>query len=237
MNLDDDLDRLLSGGPFLVGVDFDGPLAPIVDHPDLAEPDQEALRHLRDLAASDRTHVAIVSGRALADLRERVGDIPGATYVGEHGNDVGGQTPSDPVIEKASAFIGPIAIEAGGATVEVKSRSVTFHYRHLSQSEADDYLERIRSWAADNEVEVIEGKRVIELTTGTRNKGDAVLDLAGDRPFIYIGDDTTDETVFEVLRPGDVGVKVGDGPTAAPHRVKDVAEVVEILERLNLPFR
>lgn len=237
MSLDEDLGRLVSAGPFLVGVDFDGPVAPIVDHPDLAEPDPAALRLLQDLAASDRAQVAIVSGRALADLRERVGDIPGVTYVGEHGNDVGGRTAPDPMIEEASAFIAPIANEAGGATVEVKSQSVTFHYRHLSQGEADDYLERIRSWAAENEVEVIEGKRVIELTTGTRNKGDAVLDLAGERPFIYIGDDTTDETVFEVLRPGDVGVKVGDGPTAAPHRVKDVAEVVGILEKLNLPFR
>ena len=51
---------------------------------------------------------------------------------------------------------------------------------------------------------------------------------------IYIGDDTTDETVFDVLGPDDVGVKVGPGPTAAAYRVDDVSGVVEVLRALAL---
>lgn len=52
----------------LVAMDYDGTLAEIVDDPDAAHPDAESIRLLRELAALPHTHVAIVSGRARADL-------------------------------------------------------------------------------------------------------------------------------------------------------------------------
>jgi trehalose-6-phosphatase len=70
--------------------------------------------------------------------------------------------------------------------------------------------------------------------TAARTKGDAILELAGGRPALYIGDDTTDETVFAVLGPLDVGIKVGEGETEAPYRVEDVDGVVTILEKIAL---
>lgn len=232
------VERAASGGGYLLGVDFDGTLAPIVEHPDLATPDPKAVELIQELAARDDVDVAIVSGRALADLRERLGEVAGAILIGEHGNDIGEEAGDDPLIRKATDLIRELSDEAGGVTVETKAKSVTFHYRDLEDSEAEGYLERIRDWAGRHDgVSVMEGKKVIELSTATRNKGDAILELAEGRPVVYIGDDTTDESVFAILGLEDVGVKVGEGPTAARYQVKDVAEVVTILEKIALASR
>jgi len=234
LTLTEAVDRLMSGDRVLVGIDFDGTLAPIVDHPDDAVPDQRALDLLEDLAKRRDIDVAVVSGRALEDLRLRLGDVPGATLMGEHGNDIGGNSPEDPLIAEATAIIEELAYSLG-ATVERKNKSVTFHYRNLPEEASERSLDRIRAWAEHREgVKVLEGKQVIELSTATRNKGDAIRELAGPGRVIYIGDDTTDETVFEVLGPDDIGVKVGEGPTAASHRVKDIDGVVTILTQIAL---
>lgn len=238
MSLDQALDRILGGGPFLLGVDFDGTLAPLVGHPDLATPNSTAVEALKSLAASENVDVVVVSGRALADLRERLGDIPGATLVGEHGNDVGGVTDLSPVVADAEELIRQLAKEAGEATVERKLHSVSFHYRHLDDEAARPFLTRIRDWAeGHDDLTVLEGKKVIEVSAASRNKGEAIMELAGERTVVYIGDDTTDETVFLVLRQGDLGIKVGEGPSAASCRVEDVGGVVRILERIALASR
>lgn len=234
VSLEQAIERLMSRDRVLVGIDFDGTLAPIVDHPDDAVADQRAIEALTDLAQRPNVEVAVVSGRALDDLRERLGDVPGATFVGEHGNDTGPEPAEDSLIAEAAGIIDALA-ERLGATVERKQKSVTFHYRNLAEDDAERALERIRGWAFDrDEVRVLEGKKVIELTTATRNKGDAIRDLAGSASIIYIGDDTTDETVFEALGPDDIGVKVGAGPTAATHRVEDIDGVVAILKQIAL---
>ncbi len=235
LSLDDDLGRVLDSGGFLLGLDFDGTLAPLVDHPDLAVPDPRAVELIAQLASREEIDVAVISGRAKNDLRERLGEVTGVVLVGEHGNDMGEATAPNEVVSQAEAFIRELAADAGGATVEVKPNSVTFHYRHLEDEQAEPFLDRIREWSSSrDEIRMLEGKKVIELTTAKSDKGDAIKELAGDRPIVYLGDDVTDETVFEVLGPDDLGVKVGEGPTAASHRVEDVDEVVRILEKIAL---
>ncbi len=235
MSLDDDLSRVLDSGGFLLGLDFDGTLAPLVEHPDLAVPDPQAVEMIAKIATRAEVEVAVISGRAKSDLQERLGEVPGVVLVGEHGNDTGGAAAQNEIVSQAEAFIRPVAEDAGGATVEVKPSSVTFHYRHLEDEQAEPFLDRIREWAnSHEEIRLLEGKKVIELTTATRNKGDAIKELAGDRPIVYFGDDVTDETVFEVLGTDDVSIKVGEGTTVASHRVEDVGEVVKVLEKIAL---
>lgn len=238
-DLTDAIDRLMSAGSMVLGVDFDGTLAPLVDHPDDAVPDERALDLLRSISTRPDVLVAIVSGRGLADLRARVGEVAGVTYVGEHGNDVDGSSVEpNPTLDEAVALIDRLAAIHPGATVERKRQSVTFHTRSLTPAAKGEIASTIRTWAdSRDDIALIEGKEVFELTAATGNKGDAMLRLAGEDPMIYIGDDTTDETVFEVLRARDIGVKVGEGETLAPYRVKDVAGVVRILEQIALASR
>ena len=57
-------------------------------------------------------------------------------------------------------------------------------------------------------------------------------DAHGSTGVLYVGDDVTDEDAFAVLRPQDVGVKVGGGETLAGYRVADPAAVRDLLHLL-----
>jgi trehalose 6-phosphate phosphatase len=76
------------------------------------------------------------------------------------------------------------------------------------------------------------GKDVLELAVTDADKGSALLRLAGElgaAVTVYLGDDVTDEDGFRALADADVTVKIGDGPTAARHRVPDPAGALEVL--------
>lgn len=239
MNLERAIDELMTHSEMVVAVDFDGTIAPLVDHPDQAIADPAARNALRTLALSEGIKVVVISGRSHASLTDQLGEVEGAVYIGEHGNDTGDVVMTrDALVGEMIDLVESLASETPGAVTERKTRSATFHYRNVPDDLSTPALGRIRDWLSLHpEVSVIEGKKILELTVATKTKGDAILELAGDAPVIFLGDDTTDETVFQALRPGDVGVKVGDGPTAARFRVEDVAGVVAILERMVLASR
>jgi dihydrofolate synthase/folylpolyglutamate synthase len=82
---------------------------------------------------------------------------------------------------------------------------------------------------------------VVELVTGTTDKGDAIDELrrrCGATATVYVGDDQTDEHVFARLGDGDLGVRVGAGETRASVRVPGQGDVVRSgLERVRWPGR
>jgi len=84
-------------------------------------------------------------------------------------------------------------------------------------------------------VESTEGKAVLEMAVVQVSKGAAIDTLRGRLgadAVLFVGDDVTDETAFARLRPGDVGVKVGEGDTAAQFRVDSPDDVTKVLEAL-----
>jgi trehalose 6-phosphate phosphatase len=227
---------VLEKGDVLIGLDFDGTLAPIAPRPDLAAADRRALEIVTDLARRPRLRVAIVSGRALADLRSHVGDPSGVILIGEHGNDTGHPSKPSTALTEAVDFVRGIGTEHTDVTIEEKPSSVTLHTRALSLEQKAHVTTEVRSWVAGRgDISLLEGKEVLELTTGLRTKGDAIEDLAqGCDGVVYIGDDITDESVFARLGPEDVGIKVGPGDSLAAYRVDDTAGVLGVLEVIHL---
>ncbi|MGE0481390.1 MAG: trehalose-phosphatase, partial [Phycisphaerae bacterium] len=237
-----ELEALAHAPILLVATDFDGTIAPLVSDPSVAEANREALVALRALADLPQTHVAIVSGRALADLAARVPAATDLHLVGSHGSEfeIGfarslspeSRATLDRVFDAAREAIGGRA----GVRAEEKPASLAIHYRNASDSDAaavvDALLKGPATWPG---VHVRHGKKVVELSVVATNKGVALQRLRqriGATATIFLGDDATDEDAFATLSGPDLAVKVGEGATAARGRVADAIEVARVLATL-----
>jgi trehalose-phosphatase len=120
--------------------------------------------------------------------------------------------------------------------VERKARGVAFHYRRADMKEAERLLPRVVDAAGHaSDVHLRRGKCVLEFTLDTVTKGEAIVELRQIHMptcTLYLGDDQTDEDAFAALTETDIGVKVGTGPTVAPYRLADVAQVTTFLSCL-----
>ena len=212
--------------PLLVASDYDGVLAPLVGDPSAAVPTPGVGDALARVAGAAGVTVALVSGRGVADL-QRVSGLEGPyRWVGSHGAEYGGPL-TDALAGRRDALadrLAPLVAAVPGARLEVKPASVAVHVRQVADPAAAAALLASADAAADPSLTKKPGKAVLELAVTDADKGSAVARLReelGAAAVVYLGDDLTDEDVFRRLGPGDVGVKVGEGETAAGHRVAD----------------
>mgnify|MGYP006268168205 CR=1 FL=1 len=239
---DRDLERLASIPKLLVLLDYDGTLAPIVPNPPDAAPHPRAVPALQLLAELPNTPVAVVSGRALEHLTE-LADFPAdVELIGSHGAEsrlglTDALTPEQTdLLAAITGEVERIAAEHAGCTAETKPAAVALHHRNASDDVAERAERAVRDGPADRPgVKLKPGKRVLELAVTDAHKGksfEQLLETLEPDAALFIGDDVTDEDVFERLRPFDLGVKVGPGDTSATTRLPDPAAVAEFLHRL-----
>jgi trehalose 6-phosphate phosphatase len=223
----------------LVACDYDGTLAPIVPDPQRAVPLPESVTALRSLAALPATTTAVISGRALRDLAV-LSRLPAEVHlVGSHGSefDIGfvhGLTPAQKELhEKLRIELGALVDGRPGVHLEIKPASIAVHLRQASAEIAQEILSAVidgpRRWP---EVTTTEGKWMIELSAVRCDKGaalDALRHQVGASAAVFLGDDVTDERAFARLTGPDVGIKVGDGHSAADHRILDTSDVARAL--------
>jgi trehalose-phosphatase len=235
----------------LVGLDFDGVLAPIVVDRSAARALPGTLDSVRTLASLPETIVVLVSGRALDDLAtvSGVGPDDAVSLVGSHGAETTLHPPSagrPPVAEMTAeeaaqlrevvAAVRQIAAVDSALDVELKPTGAVLHTRRAAPQVAaraeEQALKGPGSWPG---VHVIRGKSVVELAIRETSKGAALQRLRaelGADAVLYVGDDVTDETAFATLQPGDVAVKVGPGETLAAYRVVGPEDVRDLLQRI-----
>ncbi|WP_254534746.1 trehalose-phosphatase [Halomarina litorea] len=243
-------DHLHAAGGLLLCLDFDGTLAHIAEDPTTVAPTAECRRALVDLADREDVRVAVISGRALDDVRDRVG-LDGIYYAGNHGLELDevGDTVVHPVAEKhrptvraACEALSDRLVDEPGCHVEDKGVTATVHHRLAP----DERTARIRALVRSTVEEVggdalrlTPAKAAIELRPDLDwGKGDAVRTfrerVSEDYLPMYVGDDSTDESAFEAVAADGIGVHVGDGrDTAATFRVPDPDGVASFLDWLS----
>jgi alpha,alpha-trehalase len=244
--------RWLEGNKTALFLDYDGTLTPIVERPEQAYLAPEMRAILKTVA--ERSTVAIVSGRGLKDVQERVA-LEGLYYAGSHGFEIDGPGQERirnekgcealPALNEAENELRRLLTDIQGALVERKKYSVAVHYRRVAAGQVE---------MVEDKVDVVlqrhsglrkgRGKKVFELQPDVDwDKGRAVLWLMerlglhseAVRP-IYIGDDVTDEDAFRVMQKQGVGIVVHGGEerhSYASYGLVDPEEVLTFLENLS----
>jgi trehalose 6-phosphate phosphatase len=231
------LGELAGRRPLLVASDYDGVLAPLVGDPSAAVPSPGVGDALARVAGAAGVTVALVSGRGVEDLRTVSGLDGPYRWVGSHGAEYDGPLTGELAGRRdaLAGLLAPLVAAVPGARLEVKPASVAVHVRQVADPAAAAALLASADAAADPSLTKKPGKAVLELAVTDADKGSAVARLREEldaAAVVDLGDDLTDEDVFRRLGAGDVGVKVGEGATAAGHRVDDTDGALAVLRLL-----
>lgn len=200
----------------LLAFDFDGTLAPIVPRPCDARIPRAVALQLARLAR--RLPVAIVTGRAVADLRGRLGFEP-RFVIGSHGaEDVTDAAAAEALTRRLDPLRGRIevhggAIDAAGVFVEDKGASIALHYRLAPDRERARAAIDALHLTDDPALSLFSGKMVENVVAaGAPDKAEAVRSLVArascDSAF-FAGDDVNDEPVFVAAPPHWLTVRIG----------------------------
>jgi trehalose 6-phosphate synthase/phosphatase len=225
--------------------DYDGTLAPIVPDPSKAIVSAETKKLIMDLAKRDT--VIIISGRDRHFLHNLFHDLP-VHIIAEHGALIKTKESADWILNEAyeenwKDSIRPIlnmhVKRCPGVFVEEKETSLAWHYRTAEDKEyalrrAQELTWQLKSFIQPElNLQIIEGNKVIEVKKTAFNKGTAARGFVekGNYDFILaIGDDTTDEDMFEALPDTSYTIKIGDDLSAARNHIKNQQEVFHFLK-------
>lgn len=237
-----ELARAARSPRLLVAADFDGTIAPLVDDPLVARAAPGAIEAMEGLAAVPLTFVAVLSGRGREDLVARVGPVRRLRLLGSHGCEDGFDPPTKlrdrERLDAIAHQLDLLSARFDGAWVERKPLSVAFHVRRVAPEARLASLSDARALVRqDDGLSELSGKAVLEVSTIRLSKAQTMAHMISESQpdaVVYLGDDDADEAVFETMPSDVLTLKVGDGPTAARHRVAaptDAATCLRVLEQ------
>lgn len=214
-------------------LDFDGTLVDIAAQPELVVIPQGLISLLAQLSGQLNGALAIVSGRALADLDAYLSPLklPSAA---EHGavQRLAGQqltAATPPALHDVVCVASALAAQHAGLRVEVKSHAVALHYRHAPELALLCLEAMAEAVKRTPGIDLLRGKFVLDIKPAGITKGTAIQALMDQPPFkgrlpLFAGDDTTDEAGFSVIQSiGGDTVKIGAGASLAHYRCPDPA--------------
>jgi len=237
--------------------DYDGTLTPIVSRPEEALLSAGVRDTLQALSIRPDFSVGVISGRSLDAIRGMVG-LGSIYYAGNHGLEIEGPGLSfvsreagearaaiREIVELLTAGLGGIE----GIIVEDKGLSLSVHYRLVREDEvarvAGIFQQITAPLLGEGKIRTTSGKKVWEVRPPVDwHKGKAVEVVTRELKVllklerlvtIYLGDDTTDEDAFRVVRrPQGWSIYVGGNSPAssAEYFLNSTAEVEDFLTRL-----
>lgn len=235
-----------NGKKRLIFLDYDGTLVPFLKSPDKAIPDGKLIDLLQALTESNRNEVVIISGRDKKTLEKWFSNL-NLTLVAEHGAWIRFPKRTWKTIEPLTANwkkdIKPIlevfVDRTPGTLVEEKEFSLVWHYRKadkdLAKLRSGELVDTLVYLTANLDLQVLEGSKVIEVKKSEINKGRVAMHWISEDNWDFIlaiGDDWTDEDLFNVLPKNSYSIKVGYGSTAANYSIKSSNEVRKLLKEL-----
>jgi trehalose 6-phosphate phosphatase len=219
-------------------LDIDGTLLEHAERPDAVRADAALGRLLAELNDATGGALALISGRAVAELDLLFAPLRLAV-AGQHGIERRDARrtvhrhlfPLEP-LRRAARQLGEFAAGHAGLLLEDKGHSLALHYRLAPELAAAAREAVTQALAALGPAfELQSGKLVYEIKPGGRNKGTAIQEFLAEAPFagrlpVFIGDDATDEYGFAIVNRADGhSIKVGPGTTIARWRLADAAAV------------
>ncbi|MEE2638571.1 MAG: trehalose-phosphatase [Acidobacteriota bacterium] len=240
--------------PILLLSDFDGTLCEFTNDPASVYLNDTRRDALSALSMRTGVLLGIVSGRRVADIRERTGLAGPVYYAGLHGMEIEGPDTTFTVdaleercgqLQTLATTLAEAVRDYPGALVENKQLSVAVHMRAAAPEERSRVETAFWSVAGpaleSGGVRVQRGQFVFELLPNIAwNKGNAVRWIEADatrrlgtapRP-VYFGDDRTDEHAFEAIGTRGITVIVGERTSQAMYRLAGPQSVEQVLAQL-----
>jgi trehalose 6-phosphate synthase/phosphatase len=231
-------------------LDYDGTLAPLTRIPSQAKPQEELLHVLQGLSEDNKNEVVIISGRDADTLDSWLGDLP-LHLVAEHGafiKQTGGDWEQQSTIlpdwkDQIRPILQLFVTRCAGSFIEEKRNTLVWHYRNthpdLGFIRSRELMNNLLQLTANSSLQVIDGNKVLEVRLTGFDKGITALKLirAEEPDFILcMGDDTTDEDMFKVLKDKAYTIKIGLGATAAHFNISSQQSALPLLSKLLIPL-
>jgi len=244
--------RLWSAKGIFLLLDFDGTLTPIVKRPREAELSSEMGGILKFLTKKRGFRVAIISGRSLSDLKQKI-KIKNIIYVGNHGLEIERKgkkficpeaSKSIPTMKELKKILKARLGSIKGTIVEDKRVGLAVHYRMVKNSDVPELKRTVgqifRPFMEKRKIKIGHGKKILEAKPPIMwDKGKAASMLLDsfkqEKPLsFYLGDDKTDEDAFSALDGKGITVFVGKPrESKAKFFLRNVGEVGTFLKKLS----
>ncbi len=229
----------------LLFIDYDGTLVGFHKDPQKAAPDEKLYSLLDAISSLENTDMYLISGRDKDTFTKWF--LPKKyNMIVEHGVWISTNGEEFKMLEnvkkdwmeKIQPVLESFVDRTPGSFIEEKNYSLAWHYRNtdpdFGQKRATELNTVLTSLIGTDDLSVLNGNKVMEIKSSNVNKGRAAMRVYGEEEYDFvfaIGDDWTDEFMFQELPESAVTVKVGRQKTQARYYVDSIKNVRALLKR------